>query len=430
VSEHLALLATEGVLVGAIFLFLFRLRRVIGLAPLYLVVGSLQYLQIVFAALVRFEVAPGMVISPAAAVLFPVTTFVVLLTYVERDADETRKLAYGIVISNFALYAVSAFVGFHLLAAGGPPAGLPSGLFAQSWRTAIVSTASIFVEVIVAVVAFELVSRYVRPLFLRLWISAVLVMAVDTLLFTTGAFYGRSGFVSMLISGFVAKFAGATFYSALIAGYVRWLDKPQSEAGAELTGAGVFQWLTYRQRYEEARTLMVHDTLTGVYNRTYFEEYAPKQVAWAVRENRPMSLVMIDVDRLKEVNDQHGHRAGDELLRFVGQTLAKVVRAADAGCRYGGDEFVVVLSAAAPEAAEIFAGRLLEALAAAGRERQPAPVWAPASVSIGVATCPGDGTTVEALVNAADARLYRAKAQGGSTVVGMERQGRRMTPND
>lgn len=416
-SEHLALLLIEGVLVGAIFLFLFRLRRIIGLAPLYLFVGSLQYLQIVFAALVRFEVMPGMQISPASAVLFPVTTFVVLLTYVERDADETRKLAYGIVISNVALYAVSGFVGFHLIAQGGPPAGLPAGLFAQSWRTAIVSTASIFTEVIVAVVAFELVSRYVRSLFLRLWTSAVLVMAVDTVLFTTGAFYGRDGYVAMLISGFSAKLAGATFYSALIAGYVRWLDKPQAEASVELTGADVFQWLTYRQRYEEARTLMAHDALTGLYNRSYFEEYAPRQLARAVREKRPLSLVMIDVDRLKEVNDQHGHRAGDELLRFVGGTLAQCVRAADAGCRYGGDEFVVVLSTASSESAERFCGRVLDTLAAAGRSRQPLPAWAPASVSMGVATCPGDGTTVEELVTSADARLYRAKALGGSKVV-------------
>jgi diguanylate cyclase (GGDEF)-like protein len=417
VSEHLALLLIEGVLVGAIFLFLFRLRRVIGLAPLYLFVGSLQYLQIVFAALVRFEVMPGMEISPASAVLFPVTTFVVLLTYVERDADETRKLAYGIVISNVALYAVSGFVSLHLVAQGGPPAGLPAGLFAQSWRTAIVSTAAIFTEVIVAVVAFELISRYVRSLFLRLWTSAVLVMAVDTVLFTTGAFYGRDGFVAMVISGFTAKLAGATFYSALIAGYVRWLDKPQAEASVERTGADVFQWLTYRQRYEEARTLMAHDALTGLYNRSYFEEYAPRQLARAVREKRPLSLVMIDVDRLKEVNDRHGHRAGDELLRFVGQTLAQCVRAADAGCRYGGDEFVVVLSTASSEAAEAFCARVLEALAAAGRSRQPRPAWAPASVSMGVATCPGDGTTVEELVTSADARLYRAKALGGSKVV-------------
>lgn len=415
--EHFALLVAEGTLVGGILLFLFRLRRIIGLAPLYLAVGSLQYLQIVFAAVVRFEVAPGVVISPAAAVLFPVTTFVVLLTYVERDADETRKLAYGIVIANLALYAVSAFVGFHLHVNGGSVADLPAGLFAQSWRTALVSTVTLFVDVIAAVVAFELVSRHMRSLFLRLWISAVLVMAVDTVLFTTGAFYGRDNFVAMLVSGFAAKCAGATFYSALIAGYARWLDTPQPDAGGELTGVDVFQWLTYRQRYEEARTLMVHDSLTGLYNRSYFEEYAPKQVARAVREKRPMSLVMLDVDRLKEVNDHHGHRAGDALLRFVGQTLAQIVRAADAGCRYGGDEFVVVLSSASPEAAGIFGSRVLEALAAADRTRQPRPAWAPASVSIGVATCPDDGTTVEDLVNCADARLYRAKALGGGQVV-------------
>ena len=391
-----------------------------GLAPLYLVVGALQYLQIVFAALVRFELTPGIVISPASAVLFPVTTVVVLLTYVERDADETRKLAYGIVISNLALYAVSGFVGLHLVAEGSqPPEGLPAGLFAQSWRTALVSTSVLFVDVIAAVVAFELVSRYLsRSLFLRLWTSAIIVMALDTVLFTAGAFYGRDGLGSMLISGFIAKAVGATFYSALIAGYAHWLDQPRPQSESEqLTGADVFQWLTYRQRYEEARSLMAHDSLTGLYNRSYFDDFVQRQVAQAVRAKRQMSLVMIDVDRLKAVNDRHGHRVGDDLIRFVAQALNQCVRASDAACRYGGDEFVVVLSVASPEQAAIFSGRLLELLAASEGDLQPLPPWAPASISIGVATCPDDGTTVEELVNRADARLYRAKALGGMQVV-------------
>lgn len=418
-SEHLALLVTEGAVVGALLLFLFRLRRVIGLAPLYLVVGSLQYLQIVFAALIRFEVYPGMVISPASVVLFPVTTFVVLLTYTEQDADETRKLAYGIVISNLALYAVSAFVGLHLAAEGGyAPTGLPAGLFAQSWRTALVSIIALFVDVIAAVVAFEWVSRYVsRALFLRLWASSTIVMALDTVLFTAGAFYGRDDFGAMLASGFAAKFAGATFYAALIAGYARWLDPPRAQAAAGLTGVDVFQWLTYRQRYEEARSLMARDSLTGLYNRSYFDDHVQRVVAQAVRTRGQMSLVMIDVDRLKEVNDRHGHRAGDDLIRLVAQTLKQCVRAADAACRYGGDEFVVVLSTAAPASAEVFSRRVLTDLAAATSGRAPAPPWAPASVSIGVATCPDDGTTVEELVNCADARLYEAKALGGGRVV-------------
>jgi diguanylate cyclase (GGDEF)-like protein len=419
VSEHVALLIAEGATVGGILLFLFRLRRVIGLAPLYLVVGALQYLQIVFAALVRFEVAPGILISPAAVVLFPVTTVVVLLTYVERDADETRKLAYGIVISNLALYAVSGFVGLHLIAEGGSlPEGLPAGLFAQSWRTALVSTATLFVDVIGAVVAFELVSRYLsQSLFLRLWTSAIIVMALDSVLFTTAAFYGRDGFMAMLLAGFLAKCAGATFYAALIAGYVRWLDEPRTQTAGALTGSDAFQWLTYRQRYEEARSLMARDSLTGLYNRSFFDDHAQRQVAQAVRAKRQMSLVMIDVDRLKEVNDRHGHRVGDDLIRTVANTLKQCVRAADAACRYGGDEFVVVLSTASPESAAVFSNRVLQDLAAAAGDRQPLPAWAPASVSIGVATCPDDGATVEELVNCADARLYSAKAQGGTRAV-------------
>ena len=140
----------------------------------------------------------------------------------------------------------------------------------------------------------------------------------------------------------------------------------------------MFQWLTYRQRYEEARTLMTRDALTGLYNRGYFDEFARRQVAHADRAGHAMSLVLIDVDRLKTTNDRHGHQAGDELLRFVAAQVRAMVRSSDAACRYGGDEFVVVLTTADERAARIFSERLLELVTTRSRELSPAPPWAPA----------------------------------------------------
>ena len=108
-------------------LALFGLRRRLGLAPVYLVVGAFQYLQIVLATAVRMEMLPGLVIDPASVVLFPITTFVVVLTYIELDAEETRKVAYGVVISNLAVYGVAALAGWHLVIDGHQnPLGLPA----------------------------------------------------------------------------------------------------------------------------------------------------------------------------------------------------------------------------------------------------------------------------------------------------------------
>jgi diguanylate cyclase (GGDEF)-like protein len=418
VNTHALLLLAEAALTASIVLSLFGLRRHLGLAPVYLVVGAFQYLSIVLATSVRLEVLPGVVIDPASVVLFPITTFVVLLTYIELDAEETRKVAYGVVISNLAVYAVAALAGWHLVVEGhSNPLQLPATLFTQSLRLALASTVALFVDVVSAVVVFEAVSRRWRgSLFLRLWLTAAAVMAIDSVLFYVGVFGGRSGVMGVMWSGFLAKLAGATFYAAIIALYLRFVD-PHDSATAGRSTRDVFHWLTYRQRYEEARLQLVRDALTGLYNRGYFDEHAPRQVAHAERAGHMMSLVVVDVDNLKTTNDRHGHQAGDDLLRFVAGQLTTMVRASDAACRYGGDEFVVVLTNADRAAALIFAERLLEFVAARSTALTPVPPWAPASITAGIATFPTDGQTVATLLANADARLYHGKRQGGARVV-------------
>ena len=417
-STHLLLLIAEAALTGCIVLSLFGLRGRFGLAPVYLVVGAFQYLSIVLATTVRIEVLPGVVIDPASVVLFPVTTIVVLLTYIELDAEETRKVAYGVVISNLAVYAVAAVAGWHLVLDGHRnPLDLPVTLFTQSLRLALVSTFALFVDVVTALVVFEAIGRRLRAsLFRRLWVTLAVVMAVDSVLFYGGVFFGRPGWLGMVAAAFFAKLAGATFYSVFVALYVRYIDAGGPGAAGDRSSRDVFTWLTYRQRYEEARVRLARDALTGLYNRGYFDELGPRQVAHAERAGHPMSLVVIDVDGLKAANDRHGHQAGDQLVRFVADQLTRMVRASDAACRYGGDEFVVVLTNASAAAARIFGERLLELVKARSEALRPPPPWAPVTVTAGIATYPEDGLTVEALIDCADGRLYQGKRGGGARV--------------
>jgi diguanylate cyclase (GGDEF)-like protein len=418
VTAHLLLLLAEATLVASLVLALFGLRRRLGLTPVYLVVGAFQYLQIVLATAVRVEMLPGVVVDPASVVLFPITTFVVLLTYIELDASETRKVAYGVVISNLAAYGVSALAGWHLVVAGHEnPMALPPALFTQSLRLALASTAALFVDVVSALVVFEAVSGRVQSLFLRLWLTAAAVMAIDSVLFTLGLRLGQPGFVPTLLWGFAAKLAGATFYAACVALYLRYVDEEGVEAIGERKSRDVFQWLTYRQRYEEVRSQMARDALTGLFNRGYFDEQAPRLLAHAQRANHVMSLVIFDVDHLKATNDHHGHLAGDQLLRFVADQLQGMVRASDAACRYGGDEFVVLLTTADAAAARIFAERLIDLLGARSRALIPPPPWAPARVTAGIATYPADGRTVDEMLHVADARLYHGKRLGGGRAI-------------
>jgi diguanylate cyclase (GGDEF)-like protein len=187
---------------------------------------------------------------------------------------------------------------------------------------------------------------------------------------------------------------------------------------AESTVRDAFQILSYRHRYEDARDQMTRDALTGLFNRGYFEEYMPKQLAHANRNREPTSLALIDADNLKMDNDQFGHPAGDRLIRLVADALREFVRQSDTACRYGGDEFVVVLTSADGKAARIFADRFLErVIQRAKNDNLPFP-WERATVTIGIATCPVEAATPVELVALADQRLYEGKRAGGARVTG------------
>ena len=418
--SHAVLLAVQSAFCGGVLLVLFHQRRRVGLGPLYLVLGTLQFAQFVLAVSIRVQIAPGFWISPATTVLFPLTVMVVLLTYVEEDAEATRSLAYGIVICNLTLYAVTTMTGQHLRYPGHDNVlGLAPDAVQQPGRIILASSLAIVADLVGAIVLFEALSRRVTSsLFLRLWTTAALVMVLDSVIFTTLAFAPARAYWSILASGLVAKTTGATFYAALTAWYVRSFEQPQPAAGGTARRGDVFAWLTYRQRYEEARTLMARDALTGLYNRGYFDEVAPRQLAHADRARHEMSLVLVDIDRLKIANDRFGHEAGDDLVRAVAAEIGRMVRTSDAACRYGGDEFVVILTNADAAAARIFAERLAHNVRATTAAAEPQVAWAPASVSIGLATYPGDGTTLRDLLRKADGRLYESKRHGGGRVTG------------
>lgn len=411
---HALLLLVEATVVAVSVLTLFRARRLIGLSPLFLAAGAFQYLQIVLAASVYGEVAPGLYMSPGSIVLFPIAIFVVLLIYVEGDADEARKLAVGVVIANAALSAVSWLAGQHLLLPHhANPLNLSVELFQQSARVTIAGTAALFVDIVATIFIFELVNRTLPwPLFPRLWLTATVIMVLDTVLFAAGGFLGTTLFWPTLIGGLVGKSVSAAYYSALVAGYIRFVEPPGTNTES-VPSADMFGWLSYRQRYEAALPLVTRDALTGLFNRRYFDELGAQQVARAARDRREMSIVLIDADGLKAVNDGYGHQMGDSLVALLGDKLRTIVRASDAGCRYGGDEFAVVLSSANATAARVFADRFRDLVAA-----DTAAPWGATTVTMGIASFPADGTSLANLVACADARLYQGKRAGGGLVIG------------
>lgn len=166
---------------------------------------------------------------------------------------------------------------------------------------------------------------------------------------------------------------------------------------------------------EEVRALADRDGLTGLANRRVFDATLARELARAARSGEPLSLLLVDIDHFKKLNDGHGHQTGDDVLRQVAGVLAAGSRSGDLPARYGGEEFVVVLPACpADEAAEV-AERLRAAVAAAD-------TTVAVTVSVGVATCPTNASGASALVGAADEALYASKRDGRNRVTASTRR--------
>ncbi|WP_205617321.1 sensor domain-containing diguanylate cyclase [Pelomicrobium methylotrophicum] len=160
----------------------------------------------------------------------------------------------------------------------------------------------------------------------------------------------------------------------------------------------------------------IRDPLTGLFNRRYLEESLRREVARAERTHRPLALLMLDVDYFKRFNDTHGHEAGDAVLRALGRLLRQSVREGDIACRFGGEEFVVLLPETTLEIARQRAEKIRDATRQI-RIHRSGRYLDPISVSFGVAVYPDHGTSADALLNAADAALYQAKQSGRDRVM-------------
>jgi two-component system cell cycle response regulator len=154
--------------------------------------------------------------------------------------------------------------------------------------------------------------------------------------------------------------------------------------------------------------LAITDSVTGLYNHRYFLDCLQKEVERAHRHSRPLSLILVDVDSFKDVNDSKGHLHGDEILQIVAQQLKEGVRNIDSACRYGGDEFAIILPDTTVEGAREVAERIRLAVTSKTDE---------VSLSLGVAELPPDLQQARPFIEMADQALYQAKRNGKNQTV-------------
>jgi diguanylate cyclase (GGDEF)-like protein/PAS domain S-box-containing protein len=165
---------------------------------------------------------------------------------------------------------------------------------------------------------------------------------------------------------------------------------------------------------ETLRNQAIRDALTGLFNRRYLEETMERELSRNKRQGTALGVIMLDLDHFKEYNDTYGHNSGDELLVALGQLIQDQVRREDIACRYGGEEFLLVMPGASTE---VTLQRAQELNQAVKQLHTSSSSLKPITISAGVAIYPNNGANAKDVIRAADAALYRAKAEGRDRVV-------------
>lgn len=189
------------------------------------------------------------------------------------------------------------------------------------------------------------------------------------------------------------------------------LELRQAKRNAETLAVGL------KEANDKLRELAIRDELTGLYNHRYFQDQLENEIARVRRYKRPLSLLLLDLDFFKKVNDTHGHPAGDHVLKETGSTLLKLVRQSDTVARYGGEEFAIILPETAAASAKVLAQRVrrgIEQLKISYKKKA-----IPITVSIGLACtdmAEDDKMSRTEIISKSDQALYKAKHEGRNRV--------------
>jgi diguanylate cyclase (GGDEF)-like protein len=242
---------------------------------------------------------------------------------------------------------------------------------------------------------------------------------------TLGAFSGMDFLQEAVQSGCQAPFIILTGQSdreieqaALMAGATDYLVKGMLDG--QLLARSIRYALERNRLLNKIRELAVRDALTGLYNRREMYRFLDYQLIVSRRYNHPFSLLMMDIDHFKEINDRFGHRIGDEIIQQVAQALLNNIRGCDLAVRYAGDEFIIVLPETPANKACYPAERIrkvVEALAVQVSNENGLTEQIITTLSIGVAEYPGDANSGDALIDMAGQALHQAKQLGCNQVV-------------
>lgn len=191
-------------------------------------------------------------------------------------------------------------------------------------------------------------------------------------------------------------------------GAVDYITKPIRPS---IVSARVKTHITLKQQHDQLLAMAIQDQLTGLYNRHYLMEGSSKKIARAIRHDFPLSLLIIDIDHFKKINDHYGHPKGDAVLKAVAAMLAEQSRKEDIVARFGGEEFIIMLDHCPMSEAQEKAENFRQAIASL----QPETI--PVSASFGATQLRAEDRSIDDLIKRADQALYEAKEAGRNRVM-------------
>jgi len=172
-----------------------------------------------------------------------------------------------------------------------------------------------------------------------------------------------------------------------------------------------------RDNVQNSIEMAITDPLTGLHNRRYMESHLTTLAEQASMRAKPLALMMLDIDYFKSINDNHGHDAGDDVLREFAVRIRKSIRGIDLACRYGGEEFVIVMPETDLHVAGMVAERLRRSIAGEPFSIEKGAKRIDVTISIGISTLETKGEAIGDVLKRADQALYRAKNDGRNRVV-------------
>ncbi|MEJ8473539.1 GGDEF domain-containing protein [Roseibium algae] len=413
IASNVLLLIVQAAVYFTVMMALLRSRRSIGIGVFMCALGVMHFLETYLSSVFYIQLPFG-IVSPGSTVLFTGKLLMILLLYIREDALVARQPIYGLLIGNLLLVCLVMILRNHDTVSV-VEGRLPDIAFIDDLGWLMVwGTLLLFIDAIAIIVLYERFGdAFGRHLGWRFLVCGAIVLTLDQVGFYIAlhAVYGTP--FSVFLGGWAAKMAATLVFTGFFVTYLKFFDDEKKWFTAR-PFKDVFNVLTFRERYFDLLDETSRDHLTGVEHRRSYDLNAPKILQDCLDQSRPLTMLVIDIDHFKSVNDRHGHQVGDEVLKAIAGLLRDNLRSGDYLYRFGGEEFVLLCDRLPAEGAVSMAERLCKLIKRYSLMYLPEKV----TVSIGVAGAPEDGSSLAEIFQKADLRLYEAKNTGRDRVCG------------